>query len=764
MADHENEAEQESGDVSYFSSMLFTDQQYQPMVFFMRPSATRARLKLLIESGGGRVTSRHDPSEGDVIKILADGDEHSSPDCLLPSYIDDCVAANSLLDKFSYRAKSSTKEEQSTSVSEVTVSVSTKGRSYYTAAEDKAILEYIAKHPYQYCGNKTWQRMEIMKITNHSWQSMRDHFLKKLEGSLNKYTKKREENLLMKQQTDPDSDEDMSNSNDEDSNEREIKLSSDVAQTEENTAVEQHSDTSSFDMDLFQAASEDLKDKNADDRRDRGIEDGTTSSPRRTTSSPKRTTSSPRCTTSSPKRTTSFPRRTPRHTTSSPRRTTSSPRRTTSSPRRTTASPKHTTLSSRPTPRRTTSSPRRTTSSPRRKTPSPRRTPRRTTSSPRRTPRRSTAASSSDENQSQQTDRPVVHDHVVQRSTRQTKKEKDDATTTSTTKYSYKTRSKSDGMHVRDEKIVVGRKQGIERKAKNQRDSCHKEKHDVDRRTRREQILENQNKKAGEESDVKERNNVEMDSVGVQNGGTDDDGKQSGAMQVDEIDDGAMQTEGNGKEDISTHGRSSKEDFSTPEKIVVVRLSSAKKRKTPFKLKFGTDSIESQKEPTQPRQLPIVDSSSNRRTSSRRLRRGIEIVSDSSASEETMSDVLPMKRTRYTSTPHRNTSTDLDNSDQPADTQADEETSLEETEDCINLIEELCTKYSQTKSKICTALYVNSGDVTKAEEYLQCSSQTNGPLWCSSQDKILLSSSCEQNTSMKYSKAVVSQRIKWLQS
>lgn len=50
----------------------------------------------------------------------------------------------------------------------------------------------------------------------------------------------------------------MSNSNDEDV-ERETTLGSDVAQTEENTAEEEHSDTSSFDMDLFQAASEDLK-------------------------------------------------------------------------------------------------------------------------------------------------------------------------------------------------------------------------------------------------------------------------------------------------------------------------------------------------------------------------------------------------------------------------------------------------------------------------------------------------------------------------
>nr|XP_054750338.1 uncharacterized protein LOC129256056 [Lytechinus pictus] len=105
---------------------------------------------------------------------------------------------------------------------------------------------------------------------------MRDHFLKKLEGRLRKYTKKREENLKKKyvhsDTSKVNDEEDQTESNDEDTREegttsnsapmlagQNSRGNSDPEFTNENMEENEHSDASSFDMDLFQAANEDLK-------------------------------------------------------------------------------------------------------------------------------------------------------------------------------------------------------------------------------------------------------------------------------------------------------------------------------------------------------------------------------------------------------------------------------------------------------------------------------------------------------------------------
>ncbi|XP_072171160.1 uncharacterized protein [Diadema setosum] len=280
-----NQGEELDGDVdedldeaACKSSMLFTDENCQPIQFFMRPSETKARLKELIENGGGEVTSRLDKARENVIKILAEGDECKSNDYYSHEYVEACWAANILLDKSEYRVTSAPKKGDGLSPSKVSVDRPAKGRSFYTAAEDKAILQYIAKHPFNYGGNQTWKKMEIMKITNHSWQSMKDRFRKKLEGELPKYIalRKSQQKLRMQEagtsnagdcrqysrnadsedQIEDFSDENESGGDDRNKKSVYIRRLDTVEEIDDVQDMEEASlsDTSSFDVFLYEAA------------------------------------------------------------------------------------------------------------------------------------------------------------------------------------------------------------------------------------------------------------------------------------------------------------------------------------------------------------------------------------------------------------------------------------------------------------------------------------------------------------------------------
>lgn len=63
------------------------------------------------------------------------------------------------------------------------------GRSSYTAEEDDAILSYVIKHREQTGGNRLWQKMEKLRVTSHSWQSMKYHYRQKLGKMLSEVTK-----------------------------------------------------------------------------------------------------------------------------------------------------------------------------------------------------------------------------------------------------------------------------------------------------------------------------------------------------------------------------------------------------------------------------------------------------------------------------------------------------------------------------------------------------------------------------------------------
>ncbi|XP_054750752.2 uncharacterized protein LOC129256618 [Lytechinus pictus] len=190
--------------------------------------------------------------------------------------------------------------------------------------------------------------------------------------------------------------------------------------------------------------------------------------------------------------------------------------------------------------------------------------------------------------------------------------------------------------------------------------------------------------------------------------------------------------------DVNKSIGSRKRNLSSLPEPTVVHLLSTKKKKTPVKTPLKLDTNEHH----------VVES----RRFSRQLRRGPEIISDSSASDDTTSDVLPMKRTRCTANTEMN---------QPSDQAMQVEKQMA---DYMKLIQELCTKYRQTKSEICTALYVCNGDFTIAEKYLESGPQPDICMWSNSQDRLLLSSSPGQDISSNYSRTEASHRLLWLKS
>ncbi|XP_038057144.1 telomeric repeat-binding factor 2-interacting protein 1-like [Patiria miniata] len=179
-------------DSSPVSSFLFCKEDGEPINFVIRPSAAKARLKPLIEKRGGVVSSKlHDNQ--DYIKLAVEGDKIASDDYITVQYIDDCIEANQLLPMDKYRVHQQQPRPPSPANSTIS-NVSFKGRSKYSSSEDTAILTYIAKRPdCRYAGNQIWQKMELLKVTDHSWQSMKHRFLKKLVDDLPKYTKLEEE-------------------------------------------------------------------------------------------------------------------------------------------------------------------------------------------------------------------------------------------------------------------------------------------------------------------------------------------------------------------------------------------------------------------------------------------------------------------------------------------------------------------------------------------------------------------------------------------
>lgn len=166
---------------SPISPVLFLTVDGEPMRFFLRPGPTKVYLQPIIKAGGGLVCRAQEPGAF----LLIDPEEMGSVTgsaahwYVSTQYIRDCMEKNLQLEVEDYRFKpdSVTVNVQTRSAKQ---SVGSRGRMGYTLEEDKAIMTYICEHKRESRGNRVWQEMAKKGLTCHSWQSMKDRYLKQL--------------------------------------------------------------------------------------------------------------------------------------------------------------------------------------------------------------------------------------------------------------------------------------------------------------------------------------------------------------------------------------------------------------------------------------------------------------------------------------------------------------------------------------------------------------------------------------------------------
>ncbi|XP_051977290.1 telomeric repeat-binding factor 2-interacting protein 1-like [Xyrauchen texanus] len=168
-------------EVSDISPVLFLDISGQPMRFYLRPGPTKMELYPLITNGGGTMCRNQEPGSillvdpGDVTSAMANtGQTYTST-----QFIRDCIEQNQQLDIDGYTLT-------------VGPSVKTRmasrsqsnGRLGYSQEDDTAILNFMEKRHHEAKGILVWKEMEKRHVTDHSWQSMKDRFLKHLQHKL----------------------------------------------------------------------------------------------------------------------------------------------------------------------------------------------------------------------------------------------------------------------------------------------------------------------------------------------------------------------------------------------------------------------------------------------------------------------------------------------------------------------------------------------------------------------------------------------------
>ncbi|KAM5263168.1 telomeric repeat-binding factor 2-interacting protein 1 [Ctenodactylus gundi] len=179
------------------SSTLFVREDGNPVSFYVRPSPAKRRLSTLILHGGGTVCRVQEPG---AVLLAQPGEAmaEASGDFISTQYILDCVERNERLELEAYRLGAApaadrapeTKHGASAESAAEPEQQPLAGRIAFTDADDVAILTYVkenARSPSSVTGNALWKAMEKSALTQHSWQSLKDRYLKHLRGQEHKY-------------------------------------------------------------------------------------------------------------------------------------------------------------------------------------------------------------------------------------------------------------------------------------------------------------------------------------------------------------------------------------------------------------------------------------------------------------------------------------------------------------------------------------------------------------------------------------------------
>ncbi|XP_032499313.1 telomeric repeat-binding factor 2-interacting protein 1-like [Phocoena sinus] len=178
------------------SSTLFVRKDGSSMSFYVRPSPAKRRLSTLILHGGGTLCRMQEPG---AVLLAQPGEAAAKAlgDFISTQYILDCVERNERLALEAYRLGPAPGADQAPETkpgAQAGSTAATEPKLQPQAGQivfsDVAILNYVKEHacsPSSVTGNALWKAMEKSSLTQHSWQSMKDHYLKRLRVQEHKY-------------------------------------------------------------------------------------------------------------------------------------------------------------------------------------------------------------------------------------------------------------------------------------------------------------------------------------------------------------------------------------------------------------------------------------------------------------------------------------------------------------------------------------------------------------------------------------------------
>ncbi|NWW31796.1 TE2IP protein, partial [Panurus biarmicus] len=144
------------------SRSLFLWDDGRPMRFYLRPGLAKLRLAPLVLAGGGRLCRVQEP--GAV--LLAQPGEAAPDGAVSTEYVTECVERNQRLPLEPFL-------------------LAARGRLAFTEAEDAALLQAVrGQGTVRVSGRALWIELERSGLTRHSWQAMRDRYLRYLRPRL----------------------------------------------------------------------------------------------------------------------------------------------------------------------------------------------------------------------------------------------------------------------------------------------------------------------------------------------------------------------------------------------------------------------------------------------------------------------------------------------------------------------------------------------------------------------------------------------------
>uniref|UniRef100_A0A8C4UEV6 Telomeric repeat-binding factor 2-interacting protein 1 n=1 Tax=Falco tinnunculus TaxID=100819 RepID=A0A8C4UEV6_FALTI len=148
------------------SRSLFLWDDGTPMRFYVRPGLAKLRLAPLLLAGGGRLCRVREP--GAV--LLAQPGEEAPSGAVSTVYVTECVERNQRLPLEPYRLPAAPP-----------AAAAPRGRLAFTEAEDVALLWAVQQQGQARArGRALWKELERAGLTRHSWQAMRDRYLRHL--------------------------------------------------------------------------------------------------------------------------------------------------------------------------------------------------------------------------------------------------------------------------------------------------------------------------------------------------------------------------------------------------------------------------------------------------------------------------------------------------------------------------------------------------------------------------------------------------------